>query len=518
MPEIASPKAAAPSHAQAPARRSAQPADPASSSPFASHLEASDAQAPAPQQQTTAQPAADQTLNPDGKTTQAASDDAKSVADTPSVTDAAQTAIVPTSAAVAAAAATTAAAGAASAAKTGTGGAATPADAPASKADGPADKTEKNKDAQTTDAAATALALAAGQPTVSSPPAAPAAIAVAVQATQQVAAPPAATVAAVVVAKSGQPAVLPKALGGTSTSGTGKATAAETDAGKAADKSDAAATANPDATKTASAAPDGSKVQAVPTKTDATNSDGAQQPPPQPDPNAQAAAPANGAASAPATPDAAVKIVAAAGKTDAAPRRDADASSAPITGTNALAPAGGDITAASQAASAAAATASGTASATATAGTSAAPAAAGAPLPVAVPLSGLAIEIAGRAKAGKNDFAIRLDPPELGRIEVKLSVDRQGQITSHVIADRSDTLDLLRRDASGLQRSLQDAGLKMSGNGLQFSLRDQSSSGGQNTGGRRSAPQIVVQDTLSVDSPRVYTAYGSRVGGLDIRV
>lgn len=517
MPEIASPKAAAPSHAQAPARRSAQPADPASSSPFASHLEASDAQAPAPQQQTTAQPAADQTLNPDGKTTQAASDDAKPVADGPGITDAAQTAIVPTSAAVAAAAATTAAAGAASAAKTGTGGAAAPADAPASKADGSADKTEKNKDAQTTDAAATALALAAGQPTVSSPPAAPAAIAVAVQATQQVAASPAATVAAVVVAKIGQPAVLPKALGGTSASGTGKTTDAKAEAGKDADKS-AAATANPDATKTASAGPDGSKVQAVPTKTDATNSDGAQQPPPQPDPNAQAAAPANGAASAPATPDAAARIVAAAGKTDAAPRRDADVSSAPITGTNALAPAGGDITAASQAASAAAATASGTASATATAATSAAPAAAGAPLPVAVPLSGLAIEIAGRAKAGKNDFAIRLDPPELGRIEVKLSVDRQGQITSHVIADRSDTLDLLRRDASGLQRSLQDAGLKMSGNGLQFSLRDQSSSGGQNTGGRRSAPQIVVQDTLSVDSPRVYTAYGSRVGGLDIRV
>jgi flagellar hook-length control protein FliK len=137
---------------------------------------------------------------------------------------------------------------------------------------------------------------------------------------------------------------------------------------------------------------------------------------------------------------------------------------------------------------------------------------------MAVPLSGLAIEIAGRARAGKNDFAIRLDPPELGRIEVKLSVDRQGQITSHVIADRPDTLDLMRRDASGLERSLQDAGLKMSGNGLQFSLRDQSSNGQQNTGSAVRAPQIIVQDSLTVDTPRGYTAYGSRIGGLDIRV
>ena len=88
-----------------------------------------------------------------------------------------------------------------------------------------------------------------------------------------------------------------------------------------------------------------------------------------------------------------------------------------------------------------------------------------------------------------------------------------------MIADRSDTLDLLRRDATGLERSLQDAGLKMSGNGLQFSLRDQSSSGQQQTTGRApSAAQIIVQDSVSVDTLQGYTAYGSRLGGLDIRV
>ena len=71
----------------------------------------------------------------------------------------------------------------------------------------------------------------------------------------------------------------------------------------------------------------------------------------------------------------------------------------------------------------------------------------------AVPLAGVAIEIAGQALAGKNRFEIRLDPPELGRIEVRLDVDRDGQVTTRLIADRSDTLDLLRRDASGLERA-----------------------------------------------------------------
>ena len=37
-----------------------------------------------------------------------------------------------------------------------------------------------------------------------------------------------------------------------------------------------------------------------------------------------------------------------------------------------------------------------------------------------VPIAGLAIEIAGKALAGKNRFEIRLDPPELGRIDVRL--------------------------------------------------------------------------------------------------
>ncbi len=47
----------------------------------------------------------------------------------------------------------------------------------------------------------------------------------------------------------------------------------------------------------------------------------------------------------------------------------------------------------------------------------------------AVPLAGVAIEIAGKALAGKNRFEIRLDPPELGRIEVRLDVDRDGNVT-----------------------------------------------------------------------------------------
>ena len=111
-----------------------------------------------------------------------------------------------------------------------------------------------------------------------------------------------------------------------------------------------------------------------------------------------------------------------------------------------------------------------------------------------MPLAGVAIEIVGKALAGKNHFEIRLDPPELGRIEVRLDVDRDGSVTTHMIADRSDTLNLLQRDASGLERALQDAGLKTSDNGLQFSLRDQSMGREQSNAPTPRAAQIVVND------------------------
>lgn len=139
----------------------------------------------------------------------------------------------------------------------------------------------------------------------------------------------------------------------------------------------------------------------------------------------------------------------------------------------------------------------------------------------AVPIEGLGVEIAVRAKSGKNQFDIRLDPPELGRIEVRLHVDDKGQVTSRLVADRLDTLDLLRRDAAGLERALQDAGLKTSSNGMQFSLRDHS--GGQQGQFDQSSSRaqvIVTDDTPAVTdtTQHQYRSLASLRGGLDIRV
>ncbi|MBV9954133.1 MAG: flagellar hook-length control protein FliK [Pseudolabrys sp.] len=135
------------------------------------------------------------------------------------------------------------------------------------------------------------------------------------------------------------------------------------------------------------------------------------------------------------------------------------------------------------------------------------------------PLQGVAVEIAAQALSGKHRFEIRLDPPELGRIHVRLDVDRDGQVLSRLVVDRVDTLDLLRRDAANLERALNDAGLKTSDHGLQFSLRDQNGQSRDDAPARDSAALVASDElTATLETQRGYRRTASVAGGIDIRV
>jgi hypothetical protein len=141
----------------------------------------------------------------------------------------------------------------------------------------------------------------------------------------------------------------------------------------------------------------------------------------------------------------------------------------------------------------------------------------------AVPLAAVPIVIAARVEAGEKQFQIRLDPPDLGRIDVQLNVDSSGRATSHLVVDRADTLDLLRRDAPSLERALQSAGLTTDDGSLQFSLRDQSLAGrdqGASAPVPPSPPPAVPDaDLAPIDAAvRRYGQLAGLGGGIDIRV
>ena len=145
----------------------------------------------------------------------------------------------------------------------------------------------------------------------------------------------------------------------------------------------------------------------------------------------------------------------------------------------------------------------------------------GSALAAAVPIAGLPVTIAAHAQGGLSQFDIRLDPPDLGRIDVRLGFDSNGQVTSHVTVDRPETLTLLQSQQPQLEQALQQAGLKTADNGLQFSLRDQSFTGQNNNGSgtQQNAPQVVIPDPdlASVETRQIYSR-AALGGGVDIRV
>jgi flagellar hook-length control protein FliK len=139
-----------------------------------------------------------------------------------------------------------------------------------------------------------------------------------------------------------------------------------------------------------------------------------------------------------------------------------------------------------------------------------------------VPLGGLAVQIAASVKSGKSSFEIRLDPADLGRIDVRINVDTNGNVTSHLTVEKPETLSMLRQDAPQLQQALDDAGFKTGDGGLQFSLHDQSFSG-QNGGNDtpRNAQRLVITDDVTIPAAVAGQSYGRMLGsssGVDIRV
>jgi hypothetical protein len=262
------------------------------------------------------------------------------------------------------------------------------------------------------------------------------------------------------------------------------ASAQQTSAGNGASDADAAESGSP-----ASAGPAGSAQS--PSNAQQAQADNAAFTAPLPDANVQASA----------------DIVAA--RSTAGSASAADSSSNAQASSNAVKAAGSDLP---NLAIAAAGTA--TAQAVATPGT---------PTASGVAVSGLPIVIAAHAQAGSNQFDIRLDPPELGRIDVQLNVDNNGQVTSHITVDRPETLTLLQSQQPQLERALEQAGLKTADNGLQFTLRDQSfagQSGGNDSGAQQAAAQQLVipdADLSPIDTTQIYSRLNLG-GGIDIRV
>ena len=77
------------------------------------------------------------------------------------------------------------------------------------------------------------------------------------------------------------------------------------------------------------------------------------------------------------------------------------------------------------------------------------------------------------AKQGLDRVQIQLKPAELGRVDVRLEMNADNQVRVTVVAENRDTLDLMQRDSRGLEKALQDAGLRTDSDDIEFELREE---------------------------------------------
>ena len=93
------------------------------------------------------------------------------------------------------------------------------------------------------------------------------------------------------------------------------------------------------------------------------------------------------------------------------------------------------------------------------------------PSHISPPIRDISVHISQHVDTGMNRFQLRLDPPELGRVEVRMEISPEGKLSAVIAVERPETLDLLQRDSRALEKSLADAGLKTDSNSLSFSLK-----------------------------------------------
>lgn len=131
------------------------------------------------------------------------------------------------------------------------------------------------------------------------------------------------------------------------------------------------------------------------------------------------------------------------------------------------------------------------------------------------------------AKAGANGDTIKvqLKPVELGSIEVKLDVAKDGSVSGVVTADNKDTLAMLKNDSRTLEKALSDAGFKTDAGSLTFNLRGEGQSQNaqdQGTGTRRRRSVLSAANGIDATQAGMAAQAQSRLGGgragVDIQV
>lgn len=87
------------------------------------------------------------------------------------------------------------------------------------------------------------------------------------------------------------------------------------------------------------------------------------------------------------------------------------------------------------------------------------------------------VNITKSAVKGVDNIEIKLKPEDLGHIEVKMQISKDGKLHAHIISSRPETMEILQKEAGSLEKAFNEAGFDMDSGSLSFSFREGSESG-----------------------------------------
>jgi flagellar hook-length control protein FliK len=111
-----------------------------------------------------------------------------------------------------------------------------------------------------------------------------------------------------------------------------------------------------------------------------------------------------------------------------------------------------------------------------------------------------------------------MHPADLGKIDVRISVNSDGQAQAHLTAEHPQTLQLLKQDQTTLAQNLRDAGLNLANNGLNFSLKGEQQPSTPTFNARSRALSISAVQTADVSPTSSNASLAPGDSRLDIRV
>ena len=109
------------------------------------------------------------------------------------------------------------------------------------------------------------------------------------------------------------------------------------------------------------------------------------------------------------------------------------------------------------------------------------------------------VNITKSAVKGVDKIEIQLKPEDLGHIEIKMQISKDGKLQAHIISSRAETMDMLQKDMSSLEKAFNDAGFNTDEGSFSFSFREKNNEQNNQEALRNFLGEILEQDTANSD-------------------